>query len=561
MDEEELEQSNKKITIDNFFESISSIDEVANRALQQSQENFNLVSVNSNLLQGLEESIQLIESDIQQITNYFIVQQDQRRKQLEIREQELSKRQDISQKQIGGRLQDVAPFENRPRNFGDSLLRGAAGLAQDITRPFIGPGIILGLSGLLGFKDGGEPPVNEPSIVGEGGPEIFVPKTSGTIIPNDASKLLAGLSNAADTNNTTKLLAGLSNAADTNNTTKLLTELSNDADTNKSKKKVKNPYEVDPNSKDFSILTAISALEGGDSQSRVDVAQSIYNRFDDVKSDISDGKMDDAAFDYTKSSFKADESGKFPKLTLSDILLKEGQYQPAFKDPTKTEGTIAPEFSNITDKDTAILAMKSYFDKRGDKRSMKDIEKLFDQTSKDLQNEKLVKSAQEHVGGNTEFLSSDSYQEGDAYRGKSGVDNTFFTKYGSGNQVKSGAAPSPLLKSDDSSSPLLKSDDSSSPLLKSDDSLSSLLKSDNNFNVNVDKSAKNELISQNMLAPPEKEDDVVTLPPIGGGGGDEPIETTPSPFGSSNSQSDQITGTESGIPFIDVISNPFLSVV
>ena len=155
--------------------------------------------------------------------------------------------------------------------------------------------------------------------------------------------------------------------------------------------------------------------------------------------------MDDAAFDYTKSSFKADESGKFPKLTLSDILLKEGQYQPAFKDPTKTDGTIAPEFSNITDKDTAILAMKSYFDKRGDKRSMKDIEKLFDQTSKDLQNEELIKSAQEHVGGNTEFLSGDSYQEGDAYRGKSGVDNTFFSKYGSGDQVESGAAPSPLI--------------------------------------------------------------------------------------------------------------------
>ena len=33
---------------------------------------------------------------------------------------------------------------------------------------------------------------------------------------------------------------------------------------------------------------------------------------------------------------------------------------------------------------------------------MKDIEKLFDQTPKDL-NEKLIKSAQEHVGGNTEF--------------------------------------------------------------------------------------------------------------------------------------------------------------
>ena len=129
----------------------------------------------------------------------------------------------------------------------------------------------------------------------------------------------------------------------------------NKKDNKKDKNKVENPYGVDPNSKDFAILTAISSLEGGDSQARVDVAQSIYNRFADVQSDISDGKMDDAAFDYTKSSFKADESGKFPKLTLSDIILKEGQYQPAFKDPTKTEGIIAPEFSNITDKDLSLI--------------------------------------------------------------------------------------------------------------------------------------------------------------------------------------------------------------
>jgi lambda family phage tail tape measure protein len=50
-----------------------------------------------------------------------------------------------------------------------------------------------GLGGLLGgigsifgglFADGGNPPVNKPSIVGERGPELFVPKTAGTIIPN-----------------------------------------------------------------------------------------------------------------------------------------------------------------------------------------------------------------------------------------------------------------------------------------------------------------------------------------------------------------------------------------
>ncbi len=51
---------------------------------------------------------------------------------------------------------------------------------------------VLGLAGgpksgvakFLGFADGGRPPVGKPSIVGERGPEVFVPRTAGTIIPN-----------------------------------------------------------------------------------------------------------------------------------------------------------------------------------------------------------------------------------------------------------------------------------------------------------------------------------------------------------------------------------------
>jgi hypothetical protein len=35
------------------------------------------------------------------------------------------------------------------------------------------------------FQHGGRPPVGRPSIVGEAGPELFVPNTAGTIIPND----------------------------------------------------------------------------------------------------------------------------------------------------------------------------------------------------------------------------------------------------------------------------------------------------------------------------------------------------------------------------------------
>ena len=37
-----------------------------------------------------------------------------------------------------------------------------------------------------GFANGGNPPVGRPSIVGERGPELFVPRTAGTIVPNHA---------------------------------------------------------------------------------------------------------------------------------------------------------------------------------------------------------------------------------------------------------------------------------------------------------------------------------------------------------------------------------------
>ena len=43
-----------------------------------------------------------------------------------------------------------------------------------------------------GFADGGSPPVGVASLVGERGPELFVPKTSGTIIPNNQLSSMIG---------------------------------------------------------------------------------------------------------------------------------------------------------------------------------------------------------------------------------------------------------------------------------------------------------------------------------------------------------------------------------
>ena len=49
-----------------------------------------------------------------------------------------------------------------------------------------GGGIFGAIAGIFGFADGGDPPVGKASLVGENGPELFVPKQAGTIIPNSA---------------------------------------------------------------------------------------------------------------------------------------------------------------------------------------------------------------------------------------------------------------------------------------------------------------------------------------------------------------------------------------
>lgn len=59
-----------------------------------------------------------------------------------------------------------------------------------------GSGGLLG--GILGFAGGGNPPVGQPYMVGEHGPELRVDRTPGTIIPNRA---LTGMGGGGDTIN------------------------------------------------------------------------------------------------------------------------------------------------------------------------------------------------------------------------------------------------------------------------------------------------------------------------------------------------------------------------
>ena len=65
-----------------------------------------------------------------------------------------------------------------------------------------GGGIIGSIGKVLGFANGGTPPVNRPSIVGERGAELFIPKSSGTVVPNEDLKGIGGTTNINFTINT-----------------------------------------------------------------------------------------------------------------------------------------------------------------------------------------------------------------------------------------------------------------------------------------------------------------------------------------------------------------------
>jgi hypothetical protein len=52
-------------------------------------------------------------------------------------------------------------------------------------------GIEFGSFGIGTFAEGGRPPIGRPSLVGELGPELFVPSVAGMIIPSDATAAMA----------------------------------------------------------------------------------------------------------------------------------------------------------------------------------------------------------------------------------------------------------------------------------------------------------------------------------------------------------------------------------
>lgn len=86
-------------------------------------------------------------------------------------------------------------FKDLARNIIQDLLKiQLKASAMNMFKTASGSSIGSAIGSFLGFAEGGKPPVGIPSIVGERGPELFVPQSAGTIIPN---RSLGGVMGAA----------------------------------------------------------------------------------------------------------------------------------------------------------------------------------------------------------------------------------------------------------------------------------------------------------------------------------------------------------------------------
>ena len=136
------------------------------------------------------------ELDAQQIID-LIKQEDLLKKKVEqmTKQEEIAKKINGAFKQIGedigtGITDALVGAIEGTRTLGEA----AKSIINDLASSLLRLGINMALTGLfggtkfgsfLGFANGGRPPVGKPSIVGERGPEIFVPRSAGTIIPNN----------------------------------------------------------------------------------------------------------------------------------------------------------------------------------------------------------------------------------------------------------------------------------------------------------------------------------------------------------------------------------------
>ena len=104
--------------------------------------------------------------------------------QVKVMEKQKQLFEQIGQTIKAGLVDGIMSALDGTKSLGESL----SGVLNQLARMFIQTGVSqLGQAFKIpGFANGGRPPVGRPSIVGERGPELFVPDRAGTVVPNHA---------------------------------------------------------------------------------------------------------------------------------------------------------------------------------------------------------------------------------------------------------------------------------------------------------------------------------------------------------------------------------------
>ena len=142
--DEELEQPKKKITLSNFFESIKSIDEVANNALKIANSNISIIQEQKSIIEGLSQSLEALQTEIQEINNYIIIEKNEREDR-RFEEEDRRQKEEMSQR----RAAEGEKGERGPR--GPQGTQGESEEKKEPQQPQGGGGIFGGLLG--GLRD------------------------------------------------------------------------------------------------------------------------------------------------------------------------------------------------------------------------------------------------------------------------------------------------------------------------------------------------------------------------------------------------------------------------
>ena len=199
-DEARMTMENFRFELDAFNEKFrGNIDEQLN-SLQQFKKGFQ-DAMNEDTFDGFQKAGEVAFSQLKKSLTDFVMTG-----KLDMKSFEIAVKRAIVEALIGQAVQfalDKASLLFKSKAIRESLMNtftaGTKALAQGgVFGPILATGVIAtGLamvSKIRGFEKGGKPPVGQPAIIGESGPELFIPQQAGTIIPNDK------LGNMATTN-------------------------------------------------------------------------------------------------------------------------------------------------------------------------------------------------------------------------------------------------------------------------------------------------------------------------------------------------------------------------